>query len=149
MSTFILERTIKFADVDPARIVFYPRYFEMINETVEDWFRLDLDADFRTMATNDRGTPLVRIEAQFKKPGYLYDRLQLRLTPAAIGRSSLALRIEAVRDVTTIFHAELSIVHVDLGSGKPASWPDDLRQRIKTRIRAVSEGDVSPRPGTS
>ena len=30
---------VRFADCDPAGIVFYPRYMEMFNALVEDWFR--------------------------------------------------------------------------------------------------------------
>ena len=34
------------AHTDPAGIVFYPRYFEMINAQVEDWFTGPLGCDF-------------------------------------------------------------------------------------------------------
>ena len=40
---------VRFADVDPAGIVFYPRYFEMLNGAVEDWFAQQLGLDFATM----------------------------------------------------------------------------------------------------
>ena len=30
---------VRFADCDPAGIVFYPRYFEMFNGLVDVWFR--------------------------------------------------------------------------------------------------------------
>ena len=32
------EVLVQFAHCDPAGIVFYARYFEIINEVVEDWF---------------------------------------------------------------------------------------------------------------
>ena len=141
MSAFVFQRTIKFADVDPAQIVFYPRYFEMINETVEEWFRLELKSDFRTMAGSNRGTPLVNVETEFRRPGYLYDEIGLKLTPLRVGRSSLKLRIEASRGDTLLFQAGLTLVHIDLTTGKPVSWPDDLRERIKSGIGPGEAGE--------
>ena len=32
------EITVEWGDCDPAGIVFYPRYLEMFNNLVEDWF---------------------------------------------------------------------------------------------------------------
>ena len=35
---FISQVEVRFRHCDPAGIVFYPRYFEMINDFVEEWF---------------------------------------------------------------------------------------------------------------
>ena len=51
---------VRFAHIDGASIVFYPRYFEMLNAAVEDWFALELGVDFRSMHTN-RGLSLIHI----------------------------------------------------------------------------------------
>ena len=37
---FTLTHTVRFGDCDPAAIVFYPRYYEMLNATIEEWFAL-------------------------------------------------------------------------------------------------------------
>jgi 4-hydroxybenzoyl-CoA thioesterase len=34
---------IRFQHTDPAGIVFYPRYFEILGQIIEDWFSHDLD----------------------------------------------------------------------------------------------------------
>ncbi|CPO21707.1 4-hydroxybenzoyl CoA thioesterase [Bordetella pertussis] len=36
---FVSEVEVRFRHCDPAGIVFYPRYFEMINDFVEEWRR--------------------------------------------------------------------------------------------------------------
>ena len=38
--SFQISTKVRFGDVDPAGIVFYPRYFEMLNAAVEDWFTM-------------------------------------------------------------------------------------------------------------
>ena len=35
---FVSQVEVRFRHCDPAGIVFYPRYFEMINDFVEEWF---------------------------------------------------------------------------------------------------------------
>ena len=40
---------IRFNHVDAAGIVFYPRYYEMLNQVVEEWFEKKLDIDFKTI----------------------------------------------------------------------------------------------------
>ena len=38
MAQFATEILVRFQHCDPAGIVFYPRYFEMISQSVEEWF---------------------------------------------------------------------------------------------------------------
>ena len=38
MTVFTVDIPVRFQHTDPAGIVFYPRYFEMINQVIEDWF---------------------------------------------------------------------------------------------------------------
>ena len=46
---FTTQRKVRFQHCDPAGIVFYPRYFEMINSVVEDWFEEVLQHDFNKL----------------------------------------------------------------------------------------------------
>ena len=41
---------VRFQHCDPAGIVFYPRYFEMVNAVVEDWFE-EMGEPFATLRT--------------------------------------------------------------------------------------------------
>ena len=54
--SFTTTRKVRFEHCDPAGIVFYPRYFEMINGTVEDWFEEDLaKIEMETVFPSDEG----------------------------------------------------------------------------------------------
>ena len=46
MTAYQREVLVRFAHCDPGGIVFYARYFEMINGVVEDWFEDALEASF-------------------------------------------------------------------------------------------------------
>ena len=47
--SFVSQQQVRFAHVDAAGIVFYPRYFEMLNAAVEDYFAQHIGVDFATM----------------------------------------------------------------------------------------------------
>ncbi|HET9646451.1 MAG TPA: acyl-CoA thioesterase, partial [Burkholderiaceae bacterium] len=64
MSTFVREHRIRFADCDPAGIVFYPQYFVMFNGLVEDWINQSLGIVYHELVLGRRvGLPTVRLEA--------------------------------------------------------------------------------------
>lgn len=122
---------VRFAHVDGAGIVFYPRYFEMLNAAVEDWFAKAIGADFRTMHY-DRGigVPTVDLHAEFLAPCLLGEVLTVRIVPRRVGRSSCdydALFIGAGRDRVK---ASATLVCMDLTEKKSVPWPDDIRARM-------------------
>lgn len=122
---------VRFAHVDGAGIVFYPRYFEMLNAAVEDWFAQALGADFRSMHL-DRGigVPTVQLNVKFLAPGMLGDILKVRITPRHVGRTSCSY--EAIFAGTDLNHVEVNatLVCMDLTAKKAKPWPEDIRMRM-------------------
>jgi 4-hydroxybenzoyl-CoA thioesterase len=128
---FEVTRRVRFADVDPAGIVFYPRYFEMINATVEDWFDAGLDYGFDQMIRGGGiGIPLAHIEVAFTAPSRLDDTLTFALTVLSVGRSSIKLEITASCDGELRFTAHPTLVHIDIAKHRPTRIPDPLKLRM-------------------
>lgn len=79
-ATFSVTRRIRFGQTDPAGIVYYPNYFDMFNEIVEDWFADELEMSFRELHQQAcLGVPIVQVECRFHKPCRLGDVLTLKL----------------------------------------------------------------------
>jgi len=130
--SFVTTVKVRFADVDPAGIVFYPRYFEMLNGAVEDWFAGQLGADFRTLHIDRQvGVPTVKLEATFLSPSELNDELTIRITPRDIGRSSCTIDILFSGDGRDRLRAEVVLVFMDLKARKAIPWPEDIRARME------------------
>ena len=127
---FTTTRRVRFADCDAAGIVFFPRYFEMLNGVVEDWFAGPLEASFRELHLN-RGVsvPTAAVEARFIAPSRLEDDLSFALTVTKLGGASCGLRHRITSGDQLRFEATQTIVHVGR-SLKPEPWPDPLRVRI-------------------
>ena len=126
---------VMFQHCDPAGIVFYPRYFEMINATVEDWFEDDLGLSFAAMhGARTIGVPSARVAATFLKPSRLGDRLDVRLAVARLGRSAMDLALTALGPDGPRLTAELTIVQVDRAALRPTPWSPEIRARVEALL---------------
>jgi len=134
---FTTERSVRFADCDAAGIVFFPRYFEMLNGVVEDWFAGPLQVSFRELHVNRRvSVPTAAVEARFIAPSRLEDELTFALTVTRLGRSSCSLRHRISAGGTLRFEASQTFVYVGL-SLKPEPWPEDLRARMANYLETA------------
>lgn len=119
---------VEFNHCDPAGIVFYPRYFEMINSVIENFFRDIVSLPFEAMMACHEGVPTVRIDANFSAPSKLGEVLDWQLSVARNGTSALDLEIEAESAGTRRLSAHLTLVHT--GGGHPQPWSQSIRARI-------------------
>lgn len=126
---------VRFADVDPAGIVFYPRYFEMLNAVVEDWFAQGVGVDFATLHQQRRlGVPTVRLECDFLSPGFLGDELTGSVKPTRLGRSSCDVAYLLTGGGVDRLKASGVLVCMDLDARKAVPWPDDIRERLEAAL---------------
>ncbi|HKK37595.1 MAG TPA: thioesterase family protein [Paracoccaceae bacterium] len=125
---FETTRRVEFQHCDPAGLVFYPRYFEWTNSVTEEWFA-SLGRPFAEMHMGERkGVPTAGLKASFPAPTRLGELLAFRLRCTRPGRSSLPLRIEATCGGEVRLRYRATLVHVDLGTGRPEPWPAALAE---------------------
>ena len=94
MALFHMPRRIRFADTDPAGIVYFPRYFVMTNDLVEEWFADALDLPYRKIFEEGvRAVPLLKVAAKFPARSRLGDMLDFTLAVARLGTKSFSLTI--------------------------------------------------------
>ena len=137
---------VRFAHCDPAGIVFYPRFLEMFNELVEDWFAEGLAFPFRELhglgAGGGRrmGIPTVRLEVDFKAPSSIGDVLDAELVVREIRNTSLTLMIDLRGDDgRTRVSGRVVLVFLDLETRRPIAVPEALRSRMEA-FRIVEPG---------
>ena len=127
---------IRFKHCDPAGIVFYPRYFEMLNDFVEDWF-LSMDWDFaRLHGEKHQGIPTVKIEAEFIAASRLGETLEFGLELLHLGKSSFDLAYVAFCHAELRFKARAKLVYIS-DDGKSISSmpiPEILRGKMRSYL---------------
>lgn len=130
--SFSRDVRVRFGDCDPAGIVFYPRYFEMFNNLVEDWCADGLGASFQELhAVRGLGLPIVNIVTDFIAPSRLGEVLSAELRVVTVGGSSIGLAIRlAGADGTDRVRATLTLALMDLKTARAKRIPDAMRARI-------------------
>ncbi|PCI47484.1 MAG: thioesterase [Alphaproteobacteria bacterium] len=142
MPRFTTEITVRFNHVDPAGIVYYPRYYEMINQASEIWFEEGLDYPYPKMFAEGWAVPLAHLESSFKNPSFLNDRLTFAIGVTKIGRSRIDLSIITSCKQEIRFLTRQSIVWVNHKTIKSAAIPPLIRERMEHYLLSDDE-DVS------
>ncbi|OWU83012.1 hypothetical protein ATO6_20490 [Oceanicola sp. 22II-s10i] len=140
---FRLTRRVEFNHCDPAGMVFYPRYFEMISATIERFLADAIDYSWQDMGvfSGGMGTPLGRIEVRFANPGYLGEDLDFDLTLTRLGRSSAVFAIRCSCSNQTRFDCDATIIHARTGGGSSVPWPDAVRARMAAYLTTSEPTD--------
>ena len=147
MAIFSKQIEVRFAHVDAAGILFYPRYFGMINDLVEDWFADGLGFSFRKLhLVEKRAVPTAHIEVDFRAPSKLEDTLTFSLGVERLGGTSCTLTVKASCAGEVRLAGKLVLVHMDMATGKSLPWPDDMRAQMArwTDCKQTEARDENP-----
>ena len=119
---------IEFNHCDPAGIVFFPRYYEMVSSVVENFHKDVGGLSYAQMMAAHQGVPTVRVETDFHAPAFLGDVLDFRLEVTRLGRSSITVVVTAWTD-----HNRLTVTMTQafVQRLKAVSWPQEVRDKIE------------------
>ena len=129
--TFSRERLIRFSHCDPAGIVYFVNFFDMVGGVVEDWFREAIGLPFQEMHLERRiGFPIVNTGCEFFRPAHLGDTLRLELAIAKLGRSSIEFVVRGSVEGEEKFRASHKVAMVSLDSFRAVPIPNDMRDKM-------------------
>ena len=142
MMNFVAHRSVRFADCDPAGIVFYPQYLVMLNTLVEQWFDEGLGIPYAQLIGERRtGLPTVRLEVDFTAVSRHGEVLTQSLGVSHLGRSSLSLQVDfhgaATAGSSLRLRARQVLVCTSLATHKSHPLPDDLRSGMQRYLRVA------------
>ena len=84
---------VRFGDLDPAGIVYYPRYGHLCHVAMEEFFRVGLGLDYPSLLReHDLGFPVVKVESEFHRPLRYGDDLEIEVAVLRVGTSSVDWR---------------------------------------------------------
>ena len=133
---FEIRQKVLFRHCDPAGIVFFPRYFEMMNDCVEAFFDQGLNCPFEQFHQT-AGIPTATITTTFTSPGRHGDMLDLRLNVTRVGRASFDYEMSCYCGKIQRFLTNATLVQVDL-NGKPTPLQNSIKQRLIDFIKVSS-----------
>lgn len=142
MPAFEREMPVRFRHCDTAGWVFYPRYFEMISDLVEDWLEDGLDCSAPALFHERKIlTPSVHFTVDFLKPAHYGERLGFRLWAVNVRRASCELRIEAARQRELYMRVKQVLVFISARTARAIPIPPELIERMR---RFSFDGEAAP-----
>ena len=136
---FSVEYPILFSHCDPAGIVYFPRFFDLLHRAMEDWFTFGLEERFADFIMKKRlGIPTVGTKVDFVGPARIGDLLRIELRVLKLGRSSIELGIDAFVGEQPCFKARHTVCCFSQDTFKAVPIPDDLRGRMEAYVVAAS-----------
>lgn len=134
MNTFAKQQKIKFKHIDYAGIVFYPRFLEMLNDLVEDWFEEALDQPFSKMHETN-GIPTVDLKVQFKNAARIGEVLTKNLWVKELKSSSVICGFEFINQKEqTVLVGEVTLVNVKIQSDRQSIKAEAFDEGLKEKI---------------
>ena len=135
--SFITQLDVRFGDVDPAGIAYYPRIFDFVHQAFEALWAVHVGKRYYYLVSEDRlGFPLVHSEVDFKHPLRFGDRPIVKVTATKVGKSSLGLRYAFTVDDVECLDARMIVVCVDLDGLKSRPIPKEYRERFEELLEA-------------
>jgi 4-hydroxybenzoyl-CoA thioesterase len=121
--------TLRFGDVDPAGILYYPRLFDRV---VRGYEELMIEADWPVSDLIDSGTgmPIVNVEADLFSPARHGQTLDITLSPT-VNESSVVFDVSFDHGGETVARAKQTMVTIDLDSFEPRPVPEGLRTALQ------------------
>lgn len=130
---YVLQTAIAFGDVDSAKVLFYPRFFDYCHLGLESFSEAAFGISYAALLRDERmGFPTVHIEADYRRPFVYGDGLDLAVTVVEIGDMSVVLRFRGRRraDQESCAEAKITKVCVDLDAFRGRVIPPWMREGL-------------------
>lgn len=132
----VLQRPIKFEEVDAAGIVFFGRFVTYAHEAMEDFFSA-LEGGYPGLILGRHiGFPAVRVEMSFTAPARYGDTLRIETRVLRVGNRSAALGYRMFLAGSGKLSAEIAhtVVVSDLRAITSCDMPADVRARLLAHL---------------
>jgi 4-hydroxybenzoyl-CoA thioesterase len=110
--SFTFSTPIRFADIDHAGIVYYPRFFHLFHVAFEELWRARIGPRaYSELIDRDKvGFPAVRAECDFKEPLRFGDTAEIEVSIPRLGGKSITFRYRVYRAEPRALCAEGQVV---------------------------------------
>lgn len=142
---FVFRRPVRFAEVDAAGLVFFPRYLEYCHDALEAFFG-ELPGGYAALfRERDLGVPTVHLETDFKSPLRYGDVARFEMAIERVGRTSITFRHTIRRESDGIVAATVRhvVVMTRISTLTPIAVADDIRELLERYGGEASARDAS------
>jgi len=126
ISNFTWQIRVYYEDTDSGGVVYYANYLKFLERARTEWLR-QLGFAQSTLREDEQKIFVVRqVTIQYHKPAVFDDLLEITVKPAKIGKASLMLDQQILRQATLLCTASVQIACVNSLNFRPQSLPHAL-----------------------
>jgi 4-hydroxybenzoyl-CoA thioesterase len=131
---------VRFGHSDPARIVYYPRFFEWFHDIFESMFEDVFQMHYAAVLRDRRvGFPAVQVACEFKKPATFGELVDLEVFLSRLSERSMTFEYRVRRDGELLVTASVKVASMDLDRFVSAPIPEDIRRAFAPYVEADDE----------
>ncbi|NVB84046.1 MAG: acyl-CoA thioesterase [Kofleriaceae bacterium] len=139
--SFTFSTPVRFADVDHAGIVYYPRFFHMFHLAFEELWRARIGPKAYSDIIDRQkiGFPAVKAECEFKSPLKFGDTADIEVSVARLGAKSITFRYRIFRaGDPRVLAAEGTVVTavVDLAKFVAVAIPEHVADMLRDLVES-------------
>lgn len=138
MAAFSTTILVRFCDLDPAGIAYYPNLVNYLHVAFEDFFAGFIGRPYPDVFREGLGFPTAKVEMEYLSPVHYGERVSVGVAVEHLGRSSVRFRYEGSVDGRPVFVARTTAVVVDMRAFRPIPIPEHLRERLKDAMEPAS-----------
>ncbi len=138
MPAFSTTILVRFCDLDPAGIAYYPNLVNYLHVAFEDFFAGFIGRPYPEVFREGLGFPTAKVEMEYLSPVHYGERVSVGVAVEHLGRSSVRFRYEGSVDGRPVFVARNTAVVVDMRAFRPIPIPEHLRERLKDAMEPAS-----------
>ncbi len=135
---FTFSQPVRFADIDHAGIVYYPRFFHYFHLAFEELWRQRVGpVAYSKIIDEDRiGFPAVRAECDFKAPLKFGDTAAIEVSVPRLGTKSITFRYRIFRasDRTLCAEGQVVCAVVDLARFVAVAVPTQVTEMLRDLV---------------
>ncbi len=144
---FRTRTTVRFADIDPAGVVYYPRFLHYCHTAMEDFFAQALAHPYPKLTREHRiGFPAVHLDVDFRSPLRYGDEVEIAVAIARLGKTSVDWRYDLTRASDGVLAAEVRVVTacLDFETFRATALPEWLRDLLGAPQHGAEAGEHRP-----
>ncbi len=132
---FVYEATVRFAEVDPAQVMYFSRVYELAHEAFEELMTAVGYPPSEVFTHNKWGMPLVHTEADYRRPWRLGEKVSIHAALADVGEKSVAFEYSFVdSDGEPRTRVGMRHVFVSLESFEACAPPADVVEKLRALL---------------
>lgn len=138
MPPFSTSILVRFCDLDPAGIAYYPNLVNFLHVAFEDFFAGFVGRPYPDVFREGLGFPTVKVEMEYLSPIHYGERVEVGVVVEHLGRTSVRFRYEGSVEGRPVFVAHNTAVVVDMRDFRPIPIPGPLREKFHDAMEPAS-----------